>query len=230
MIEALFHGHSFVELVLPEGSILIDPFITGNNQADCTVDQVCQKTILAICLTHWHGDHLGDTIHIAEETNCPVVAMVELCHRLWWKWVKKLEDYNIWWTYRQETWRVKFVRAFHSSSTPDGMYAGLAAWLVFHVWDRTIYHAGDTGLFAEMASFEKYAFDLAFLPIGDRYTMGVEDALLAAQRIKAKVVVPIHFDTFPSIKADAQSFARELMAQNIAVPKVLKPWQAVVLS
>lgn len=230
MIEAVFHGHAFVELILPDGSILIDPFITGNGLCDCTVDQIVDKKILAICLTHGHDDHVGDTVSIAQKTDCPVIAMVELCMWLDKQWVKNLEPCNIWWTRRTTNRAVKFVRAFHSSSTSDGTYAWLAAWFIFTIGDKTIYHAGDTWLFAEMSSFATYKLDLAFLPIGDRYTMWTQDALLAAERIQAKVVVPIHFDTFPHIRADAQWFARDLMANNLAVPKVLKAWQAVVIS
>lgn len=230
MIEAIFHWHSFVELLTAQWSILIDPFITWNSLTDCTKEQISEKKIIAICLTHGHSDHLGDTVRLAQKISCPVVAMVELC---WWlekQWVTNLEPCNVWGTWKGDNRSVKFVRAFHSSSTPDGAYAWLAVGFVFFLGDKTIYHAWDTGLFAEMSSFTKYSFDLAFLPIGDRYTMWVQDALVAAWRIQAKVVVPIHFDTFPSIKADAQWFARELMAQNLAVPKVLKAWQAVVIS
>jgi L-ascorbate metabolism protein UlaG (beta-lactamase superfamily) len=79
MIEAVFHGHAFVELILAEGTILIDPFITGNSLCDCTVEQLVDKKILAICLTHGHDDHVGDTVIIAQKTGCPVIAMVELC-------------------------------------------------------------------------------------------------------------------------------------------------------
>lgn len=156
--------------------------------------------------------------------------MVELCGRLAREGVANLEACNIGGSWQTETRQVQFVQAIHSNSAPDGSYAWVAAWLIIRTAGKTIYHAGDTGLFAEMHAFAAQKFDLAFLPIGDRYTMGVADALQAAARIKATIVVPMHFDTFPQIHADAQTFARELMAGNIAVPKVLKPWQAVVLS
>jgi L-ascorbate metabolism protein UlaG (beta-lactamase superfamily) len=95
MIEAIFHGHSFVELLTAKGSILIDPFITGNTYCDCTVDQIGSKNILAICLTHGHSDHVGDTISIAQKTSCPVIAMVELGKWLEKQGVKNVELCNI---------------------------------------------------------------------------------------------------------------------------------------
>lgn len=230
MIEAIFHGHSFVELMTKEGSILIDPYVSWNKQCDLTLEDIEKKHILAICLTHGHADHVGDTIQIAKTTPCPIVAMVELCGRLKEQWVTNLQPCNIWGRRKHDQRSVKFVHAVHSSSTPDGTYAWVAAGFIFRIGEKTIYHAWDTWLFAQMASFAKYAIDLAFLPIGDRYTMWAEDALTAASYIQAKIVVPIHFDTFPEIQADAQGFARELMSQQLAVPKVLKPWQAVILS
>lgn len=229
MLEAVFHGHSFVELVTEHGSILIDPFVRGNSQCDCAVEDLCQKQIRAICLTHGHADHLGDTVEIANKTGCKVIAMVELAARLKNQWVQQCIECNMWGMYKTDGRAVTFVQAVHSSSTPDGQYAWLAAGLVFHVGNKTIYHAGDTALTTEMHLLKKYALDLAFLPIGDTYTMGIEDAVIATQYISARVVVPIHFDTFPIIKADAQEFARNVMESWTAVPKVLRPGQACVL-
>lgn len=230
MIEAVFHWHSFVELITQTGSILIDPFVTGNSSCDCTVEQLCARPILAVCLTHGHSDHVGDTIQIAKKTWCSVIGMVELCRWLQNHWVQKTESMNRGWTWTGEGRSVKFVHASHSSSTPDWTYAWLASWLIFTLGQKTIYHSGDTGLFAEMSEYAKYHLDLAFLPIGDRYTMWADDALIAAERIQAKIVVPIHYDTRPLIQADEQKFARDLMTNAFAVPKVLTPWQAVVLS
>lgn len=229
-MQIIYHGHSFLEIPLDQGSILIDPFMTGNTKCDVWLDDMKGKKITHILLTHGHGDHVGDTIALCQQhPDCVVVAMVELCHWLESKWVAHTESCNIGGIYRQDDWSVKFVRAFHSSSNPDGWYAGLAAGFIIRIGDKTIYDAGDTSLFAEMESFKKYNLDVAFLPIGDRYTMGIDDAIEAAQRIGAKTVVPIHYNTWPVIKADDIEFARQVMLHNYGVPKVLRAGQYVVL-
>ncbi len=229
-MQVIYHGHSFVEIEIEESSVLIDPFLTGNTQCDISLKNLFDKNITHILLTHGHHDHVGDTVEITKNfPNCKVVGMVELLNRLEKKGVKNTESLNIWWTYRAPNWTVKFVRAFHSSSTPDGEYAWLAAGLMINIWDKNIYHAGDTSLFAEMSSFVKYNIDLAFLPIGDRYTMWAEDAVLAAERIHAKIIVPIHYNTWPTIVADDIEFARQIMLKQYGVPKVLRAGQYIVL-
>lgn len=229
-MQIIYHGHSFLEIITEGWSILIDPFITGNTRCDIWLDDMQSKTITHILLTHGHSDHVGDTIALCQQHgDCKVVAMVELSHRLESKWVAHTESMNIGGTYRQPDRSVKFVRAFHSSSNPDGGYAGLAAGFIIKIGDKTIYNAGDTSLFAEMASFTKYAIDCAFLPIGDRYTMGLEDAVEAAHRIGAKTIVPIHYNTRDAIKADDIEFARQIMLHNYGVPKVLRAGQYIVL-
>lgn len=229
MVEVVYHGHSFVEIVLEQGSILIDPFITGNKLCDVSVEIITKKQILAICLTHGHSDHVGDTIALAWLFGCPIVAMVELCDWLVMKWIQHTLPMNIWWIRTFESWSVKMVRADHSTSTPEWGYAWLAAGLLVVCEWKTVYHAGDTALYTEMKELSSYKIDVALLPIGDVYTMGVDDALIAASYLKARVVVPIHYNTFDAIRADDQRFARDLMMHNYAVPKVLKSWQAVVL-
>ena len=155
--------------------------------------------------------------------------MVELCDRLETQGVEKaqLEKHNIWGTYTIDNFSVQFVQAIHSNSNPDGGYAGLAAWLILTFWNQKIYHAGDTALFSDMSLFTD--IDVAFLPIGDRFTMGVEDAVKATALIKPKTVVPIHYNTWSQIKADDIEFARQVMLGQYAIPKVLRAWQYVVL-
>ena len=229
-MQIIYHGHSFLEIITEGWSILIDPFITGNPKCDIWLEDMQAKKITHILLTHGHSDHVGDTIALCQmQPETIVVAMVELCYWLESKWVVHTESMNIGGTYRQEGRSVKLVRAFHSSSNPDGWYAGLAAWFIIKLWDKTIYHAGDTSLFAEMTSFTKYNLDVAFLPIGDRYTMGLEDAVEAAHRVGAKTIVPIHYNTRDAIKADDIEFARQVMLHNYGVPKVLRAGQYVVL-
>ena len=231
-MQIIYHGHSFVEIEIEQGSILIDPFITGNPKCDITLEDVFKKNITHILLTHGHSDHVGDTLAIMEQmSEVTVICMVELGDWIEKKWIHSdhILRINVWWTLSFDTWKLKFVRAFHSSSTPDGDYAWLAAGLMIMIWDKTIYHAGDTWLFAEMSSFEKYNIDVAFLPIGDRYTMWVDDAIISAGRIKSKIVVPIHYNTRPVIKADDMHFAQQIMLKQYGVPKVLRAGQYVVL-
>lgn len=230
MLECIFHGHSFIEIKTETWSILIDPFITGNPKCDTAIDQIIDnQNILAICLTHGHGDHVGDTIEIANKTNCPIICMVELAHWLESKWVTTAIEWNIGWTIVQDRGKVQFVRADHSNSNPEWWYAGLAAGLILVIQWKTIYHAGDTAYFSDMQLLADKNVDLAFLPIWDKYTMGLDDALRTARDIKATTIVPIHYNTRPPIKADDMEFARQIMLNKYGVPKILRPGQGVVL-
>lgn len=229
MIQAILHGHSFVEIKTNHWSILVDPFITWNPKCDISLEDVIKMDITAICLTHGHNDHVGDTIDIAQSSKCPVICMVELGAWLTDKWVNTCVEANIWWTVNQDRGSVLFVRADHSNSNPEGGYAWLAAGLIIKMEGKTIYHAGDTGYFSDMKLLEEHKIDLAFLPIGDKYTMGINGALKTANDIKAKTIVPIHYNTRPPIKADDMEFARQVMLYKYAVPKVLKAGQAVIL-
>lgn len=230
MLECVFHGHSFVEIKTPNWSILIDPFITGNPKCDISLEEINNnQTILSICLTHGHSDHVWDTIAIATHYNCPVICMVELAHWLEGKWVNTCVEWNIGWTISQDRWSVTFVRADHSNSNPDGWYAGLAAGLIITIDWKTIYHAGDTAYFSDMQLLAEEKIDLAFLPIGDKYTMWTDGALKTARDIKATTIVPIHYNTRAPIKADDMEFARQVMLNKYGVPKVLRPGQGVIL-
>lgn len=222
-----YHGHSVVKIVTDGKEILIDPFITGNGNSDLKVENESPDFIL---LTHGHGDHVGDTVQLAKKKDALVIAMVELANYLSWQGVKT-HGMNIGGSYEFEFGKVKFTQAFHSTGVETGeqtiIYTGMPAGLLITIEGKTIYHAGDTSLFFDMKLIgERHPIDLAFLPIGDNFTMGPEDAAYAAKLLHAKTVVPIHYNTFPVIKQDPGRFINLLEDGN---GKVLQPGETIEL-
>jgi len=176
-----------------------------------------------IILSHGHSDHVGDTIELAKKKDALVIAMVELATYLGWKGLRT-HGLNIGGGYEFEFGKVRLTKAFHSTGYMEGeniIYLGMPAGILLEMEGKTIYHAGDTGLFSDMKLIgERYKPDIAFLPIGDNFTMGPEDAAYAAKLLKAKTVVPIHYNTFPIIKQDPEYFV-SLLEEGTG--KVLKP-------
>ncbi|WP_170007924.1 metal-dependent hydrolase [Bacillus fonticola] len=222
-----YHGHSVVKVETDEGkTILFDPFITGNELSDITKDDVAPDVIL---LTHGHNDHVGDTVEIAKKHDSLVVATAELADYLSWQGVNT-HPMHIGGSYTFDFGTVKFTPAFHGSSytTEDKqiIYTGMPAGILFTHNEKTIYHAGDTALFSDMQLIGKRNdIDVAFLPIGDNFTMGPEDAAYAAGLLKPNKVVPIHYDTFPPIKQDPTSFTNQL--QGVVEGVLLKPGESL---
>ena len=223
-----FHGHSVVMIETNGTTILFDPFINGNGQTDLKVEDVHPDVII---LTHGHGDHLGDTVELAKKHDALVIGSAEMAHYLGTQGVERTHGMNIGGAYEFEFGKVKLTTAFHSNSfiTNDGqiIYLGMPSGVLFTAEGKTVYHAGDTALFSDMKLIgERHPIDLAFLPIGDNFTMGPEDAALAAEYLRAKQVVPIHYNTFPPIKQDPQKFLDLLISCN---GKVLVPGDYIEL-
>ncbi|MBI0576617.1 metal-dependent hydrolase [Neobacillus cucumis] len=222
-----YHGHSIVQIQTEGKTILIDPFIRGNSLTDLNVEEVNPDVIL---LTHGHNDHVGDTVEIAKRTGALVVANADLTTYLSWQGVQT-HGMNIGGAYQFDFGKVKLTQAFHGSGyatvNNEIVYCGMPTGILFSNEGKTIYHAGDTGLFSDMKLIgERHPIDIAFLPIGDNFTMGAEDAAYAAKLLNAKTVVPIHFNTFPPIKQDPNKFIELLEEQN---GKVLQPGEAIEL-
>jgi L-ascorbate metabolism protein UlaG (beta-lactamase superfamily) len=210
-----YYGHSCI-LAEHEGTrVLIDPFLSENPLSGIKPDEIGTD---AIVLTHAHGDHFGDTLTIARRNHCPVIAVFELAMYCQQKGVKT-HAMNIGGAYCFPGFRVKYTPAFHSSSIAEGdqfLYAGQPAGVLLTMGDKTLYHAGDTCLFSDMRLIgERNAIDAAALPIGDNFTMGPEEALLAAQWIKTKHVIPVHYNTFPVIHQDPLKFTAALAEVGI---------------
>lgn len=224
-----FHGHAVVSVETNGKKILIDPFITGNGECDLKAEEV---TADAIILSHGHGDHVGDTVEIARRNNALVIAPFELANFIGFQGVERVHPLHIGGSYQFDFGKVKLTAAFHGSGyvieeEKKIVYTGMPAGILLMAEGKTIYHAGDTGLFSDMKMYgEMYDIDVAFLPIGDNFTMGPEDAKIAAEWLKAKKVVPIHYNTFPVIEQDPEAFVNSL-PEGVGV--ILKPGESIEL-
>ncbi|MED3648024.1 metal-dependent hydrolase [Halalkalibacterium halodurans] len=221
-----YHGHSVVKIETEGKTIVIDPFITGNRLTDLSVDDLKVDVIL---LTHGHNDHVGDTLQLAKQNDALVIAPFELATYLSWKGVK-VHEMHIGGAHQFEFGHVKLTQAFHGSSYTEEnqtiVYTGMPSGILFTAEGKTIFHAGDTALFSDMKLIgERNTIDVAFLPIGDNFTMGPEDAAVAAEWLQAKTVVPIHYNTFPVIEQDPVAFAESLSGKKgraLAVGEVIE--------
>ncbi|SDM89724.1 L-ascorbate metabolism protein UlaG, beta-lactamase superfamily [Fictibacillus solisalsi] len=219
-----FHGQSALEITTEKHSIWVDPFISGNTFCDVEIGDVKPDVIL---LTHGHNDHAGDAEEIAKRNNSLIVAPFELAEYFGSKGLN-VHPMHIGGGYQFEWGHVKWTQAFHGSSftEEDGtvVYTGMPAGLLFTAEGKTIYHAGDTALFSDMKMIgERNDIDVAFLPIGDNFTMGPEDAATASEWLNANLTVPIHYNTYPVIEQDPDKFVASLKRDG----KVLKPGEFI---
>ncbi len=225
-MQLTFFGHACFHLETGQGEILFDPFLTGNPMAAKTAQEV---TADALLISHGHGDHLGDGIGISKRLGIPIVATFELalyCE----KQGAKTHAMHIGGDYTFPFGWVKLTPAWHGSSVEaDGeiIYTGQPCGFLVQAGGKTAYFAGDTGLFGDMQLLgDMYDIDVAMLPIGGNFVMGIEDAVRAAKMLRAKTVIPMHYNTFDLIKQDPEEFARRLQALRIDC-RVLNPGESV---
>ena len=218
--ELTWLGHSAFRLDTPgDKRIYVDPFLNGNPR--CPESELEPERCDLVLVTHGHGDHVGDTVAIHERLGCPVIAQVEL--RAWLTRQGVADDggthsMNKGGTATAEGVTVTVTDANHSSSTPDGTYAGESCGLVLGLEDGyTIYFAGDTNVFGDMSLVQRiYRPDLAVLPIGDHYTMGPREAAVAIDLLGVVRVVPCHYGTFPLLTGTPEAL-RELVPEGIEI-------------
>lgn len=204
-----WHGHSNFQITSPGCTILIDPFFTGNPVCPTQCQQIDKADVVLV--THLHGDHAGDALDICRATGAKlggVVGLVDvfLAQGLPQTQVVNGIGFNIGGTVMEKGVAFTMTEAFHTSE------AGCPTGFIIRLEDGfTIYHAGDTGIFANMALWgELYAIDLALLPSGGVFTMDARQAAYAAKILQAKAVIPMHWGTFPVLAQDTKEFEQEL--------------------
>ena len=215
-----FHGHACWEVTDGEHRLLIDPFLTGNPLADVAPESF--DKLDAILLTHGHRDHVGDAEAIAKKTGALIVSNFEIAIHFGGKGCES-HPMHIGGGRDFPFGHVKWTIAHHGSSGPEGEPLGNPMGLVLTMGRKKVYHAGDTALFLDMQLIgEMYGpLDVALLPIGDNFTMGVDDAVKAAEFLKGRTTIPMHYDTFDVIKADASAFVSRVKdaGSNAAIVK-----------
>ncbi|MFZ0391836.1 MAG: metal-dependent hydrolase [Calditrichia bacterium] len=212
MPELTYLGHSAVYLKGEKGRLIIDPFLSDNPIAETRPEDIKVDFVL---LTHGHGDHLGDALQIAKANDAPIVAPFELANYCADKGAE-VHPMHIGGAHDFPFGRVKLTIAHHGSAAPDGTYTGNPCGFLITMDGKLFYHPGDTGLFYDMKLIgEMNEIDLALLPIGDNFTMGIEDAVKAAEFLHPKEVIPIHYKTFEVIDVNPQKFVDAVKQKNI---------------
>ncbi len=210
MAKLTFLSHAAFLLETNGIRILIDPFLTGNPLATLNPEEAKCDYIL---LTHGHGDHVGDTVTIAKKNNATVISNYEIAS---WSGLQGLTAHpmHIVGAHEFPFGRIKLTIAHHGSgyeSNGQMIYMGNPAGALITVEGKTIYHAGDTGLFYDMKLIgEMNSIDVALLPIGDNFTMGIDDAVKAVEFLNPKLSIPIHYKTFDVIDVDPEEFVKKV--------------------
>ncbi|SHE37517.1 metal-dependent hydrolase [Desulforamulus putei] len=222
-----FLGHAAFLLEAEGVTIAIDPFITGNPAAPAGVNIKADY----ILVSHGHGDHVGDAVAIAKQSGGTIVSVYELanyCARQG----TKVHPMHIGGACDFGPFKVKLTQALHGSSaggdTGPAEYLGNPCGFLVTVGGKTIYHAGDTGLFGDMALIGRLnSIDVALLPIGDNFTMGPADALEAVKMLNPQQVVPMHYNTWPLIAQDPAAFKKAVEEQTAARVTILQPGESL---
>lgn len=204
-MQITYLGHSGTWLQAGDHSLVIDPFLTSNPLARHKPDDISAGWVL---VTHGHFDHVEDAVAIARRNRATIIGTYDLTATVAGEGYET-HGMNHGGKFRFPFGSVRCTLAFHGSGTPGALPCGF----VVETGGKKVYHAGDTALFSDMKLLNgviERDIDLALLPIGDNFTMGIDDAVIAVDWIRPKVVIPIHYGTFPPIQVDAEDFRRKV--------------------
>jgi len=211
-MELTYYGQSCFSVTVNGKKLLFDPFITGNELAKgIDINSIEADYIL---LSHGHSDHVADTAAIARRTGATIIAAYEVAMWFAAQGIERYHPMNTGGKWKFDFGTVKCVSAIHSSALPDGSYGGNPMGFIIMNDEQNFYYSGDTALTLDMQLIPLFAeIGFALLPIGDNFTMGMEDAVQAAKMIQTNKVIPVHYDTFGYIKID-HARAKELFNAN----------------
>ena len=225
-IQITWFGHATWQIQAPPHWIIVDPFFDENPVCEMAAEKVECDYIL---LTHGHFDHVADAVSIAKRTGAEVLCNYEISNWLRKQGVASVMGMNLGGSFKTKFGSVKMTPALHSSMLPDGTDGGVAGGFVVESGNNRIYFAGDTALFSDMSLIARKPIDVAILPIGDLFTMGIEDSIEAIKLLKPEYVLPSHYGTWPPIQQDVKDWANRVKAQTSAVPIVLKSGESFTL-
>jgi L-ascorbate metabolism protein UlaG (beta-lactamase superfamily) len=225
-IAITWHGHATFTIEHEGTTLLIDPFLAPDNPVARTdYGSVSADYIL---LTHGHGDHVAHAVPIAKRTGAMVIANFEIATWLGHQGVEKVHGQHLGGGFTHLFGHVKMIPALHGSMLPDGSNGGMPGGFLLTLGDKKVYITGDTALFSDMALVGAHGVDIAIMPIGDNFTMGPDDSLLAIGYIKPRVVIPCHYNTWPPIAVDVAAWAERVSAETQAEPVVFEVDEQVV--